>query len=242
MTLPVFIGYDHREELAYRVCVQSLLAHSSIRIALTKLDLSRLRYDGVYHRTYTVKNGQAVDDGDGRPFSTNFAFSRFLVPFLCDYKGWAIFVDCDFLFTADIASLLPLLDESKAVMVVKHDYAPADGVKMTGQSQTAYPRKNWSSFIAWNCSHPSNQNASPHNVNTRAGQWLHGFSWLRDYDIGELPKTWNWLSDVDAPLDELPKAIHFTLGTPDMKGHENSPYADLWRQELTRSAKKETAL
>lgn len=240
MTLPIFIGYDHREEPAYRVCAQSLLAHSSIHISMTKLDLARLRYDGVYHRTYTFTNGQAVDDRDGRPFSTNFAFSRFLVPFLCDYKGWAIFVDCDFLFTDDIAGLIPLLDSSKAVMVVKHDYAPADGVKMMGQSQAAYPRKNWSSLIAYNCAHTSNRALTPEVVNSQTGRWLHGFSWLKDDEIGELPKTWNWLSGVDASSDELPKAIHFTLGTPDMKGHENSPYADLWRQELTRSAIKET--
>lgn len=239
-SLPVYIGYDNREDAAYRVCVRSLLNHASIDLKLTKLDIDRLHYDGIYKRTFIFRDGQTVDNIDERPFSTWFAFTRFLVPHLMEYKGWAIFCDCDFLFTADIAELIPLLDDSKAVMVVKHNHIPSEYVKMAGQSQAVYPRKNWSSFIAWNCSHPSNKNASPWNVNTRTGRWLHGFSWLRNYEIGELPKTWNWLSGFDEPLDEIPKAIHFTSGTPDMKGHENAPYADLWRRELTRSAQKET--
>lgn len=240
-TLPVYIGYDQREEDAYRVCAKSLLNHSSIPFRITKLDIDRLKYDGIYKRTWRFDNGQKWDDLDGCPFSTDFAFTRFLVPHLNHYQGWAIFCDCDFLFTDDIAKLIPLLDKSKAVMVVKHCHIPAEYQKMDGQSQGSYPRKNWSSFIAWNCSHPSNKNASAHNVNTRTGQWLHGFGWLADKEIGELPQTWNWLSGVSEPLQETPIAIHFTLGTPDMNGYENSPYADLWRAELTRSAQKETA-
>ena len=240
MRLPVYIGYDHREEQPYRVCAQSLLAHSSIDLSITKLDIERLRYDGLYRRKSIYANGQNIDQIDGRPFSTWFAFSRFLVPRLNNYKGWAIFCDCDFLFTDDIAKLLPLLDETKAVMVVKHDHAPPDGVKMQGQLQTAYPRKNWSSFIAWNCSHPSNRTITSEIVNTRTGRWLHAFSWLKDDEIGELPQTWNWLSGVNEMPSETPAAIHFTLGTPDMPGHENHPYADLWRAELKRLAQKET--
>lgn len=239
--LPVFIGYDHREEDAYKVCAKSMLAHSSLHLRLHKLDVDNLKSRKIYTRTAKFLNGQMIDDIDGRPFSTDFAFTRFLVPYLMNYQGWAVFVDCDFLFTHDLAEIVPLLDDSKAVMVVKHNHIPSEALKMTGQSQGSYPRKNWSSFIAWNCSHPSNQNASPWNVNTRTGHWLHGFSWLRNYEIGELSVTWNWLSGVSEPLPETPAAIHFTLGTPDMKGHENAPYADLWRAELTRLAHKELA-
>lgn len=237
----VFIGYDPREDDAYRVCRESLIAHSSIELNVKPLKSDILRRWKLYTRAFHRQSGQMVDNIDGLPFSTDFAFTRFMVPYLSNYRGWAIFCDCDFLFTGDIANLLPLLDESKAVMVVKHNHQPADGIKMDGQAQSAYPRKNWSSFIAWNCAHPSNRNASPHNVNTRTGQWLHGFSWLRDYEIGELPQTWNWLSGVSKPRDDPPVAIHFTLGVPSLPGYENSPYADLWRDEFNRLAQKETA-
>lgn len=241
MNFPVYIGFDQREETAYKVCAKSLLAHSSIPLSLHKLEVGNLKSRALYNRTARVIDGQMVDDIDGRPFSTDFAFTRFLVPYLMSYEGWAIFVDCDFLFTRDLAEIIPWLDDSKAVMVVKHDHVPSETVKMSGQSQGTYPRKNWSSFIAWNCSHPSNRNLMPHQVNTKSGRWLHGFSWLKDDEIGELAVTWNWLAGVSDPLNEVPTAIHFTLGTPDMKGHENAPYADLWRAELTRLAHKELA-
>lgn len=238
--LVVYIGYDHREDDAYKVCAKSLVSHASITLHLRKLDIDRLRTDKIYSRTCKFQDGQTVDVLDGRPFSTWFAFTRFLVPCLMEYKGWAIFVDCDFLFTRDIAEIIPLLDETKAVMVVKHNHIPAEYVKMTGQSQAPYPRKNWSSFVAWNCSHRANRILTPMAVNSMPGRWLHGFTWLEDDQIGEFPVTWNWLSGVTEPLEETPAAIHFTSGIPDMKGHENTPYADLWRDELNRAAQKET--
>jgi len=233
----VFIGYDAREDDAYRVCAASLLRHASVPVEIIKLDIKRLQNIGLYRRPYRTEETQMVDLVDGRPFSTEFAFSRFFVPSLSD--GWAIFCDCDFLFTQDIAQLVPLLSEKYAVMVVKHDHRPTESVKMDGVSQAPYPRKNWSSFVAWNCDHPSNRLLDTHEVNTQTGKWLHGFSWLRDDEIGELPQTWNWLSGVTPDLGEVPKAIHYTLGIPRMTGHENTPYADLWRDELERTALKE---
>lgn len=238
--LKIFIGYDPREDDAARVCASSLKAHASIPLDVSFVRDKTLRESGVYNRTFRTVGNQRFDVLDGKPFSTEFAFTRFLVPHLAGYKGWAIFCDCDFLFMDDIAKVLSMLDNSKAVMVVKHQHIPAEYVKMDGQAQTAYPRKNWSSFIAWNCSHPSNRALTAEIVNTAPGRWLHGFNWLHGNDIGELPQTWNWLSGVTPSLNEIPAAIHFTLGIPSMKGYENSPYADLWRAELNRLAEKET--
>lgn len=223
------------------VCRSSLIRHSSIPLFINRLDIHSLQDAGIYQRPYYVKDGQMYDQRDGRPFSTEFAFSRFLVPALAQYDGWSLFCDCDFLFTADVAQLMTYIDHAKAVMVVKHDYKPAEGTKMDGVSQAPYPRKNWSSFVLWNNSHPSNRLLSLETVNTKSGRWLHGFEWLSDGEIGELPHTWNWLSGADAPATEIPAAIHFTLGIPSMKGHEDSPYADLWREQLTRSATEGTA-
>ena len=239
--LRIFIGYDKRENDAYLVCANSLRAHASIPLDVLPLDIDILREDGLYTRTHSLVNGHTVDDLDGRPFSTWFAFTRFLVPRLMNYKGWAIFCDCDFLYTRDIAEILPMLDPSKAVMVVKHVHIPREFVKMEGQSQASYPRKNWSSFIAWNCGHQANLALTSERVNTMPGRSLHAFNWLSGNQIGGFPVTWNWLSGVSEPLPETPAAIHFTLGIPRMKGHENAPYADLWRAEFNRSAHKELA-
>lgn len=238
--LNIYIGYDPREDDAYRVCRSSILQHASIPVRIIKLDLSALQSLGLYWRKYRTVNGQMYDELDGRPFSTQFSFSRFLVPMLSGYDGWSLFVDSDFLFTDDIAKLLPLLDKTKAAMVVKNHHIPNENTKMDGQQQTAYFRKNWSSFVAYNCSHRANLYITAERVNSMSGGWLHGFTWLSESEIGGLPSTWNWLAGISDSFPQPPMAIHFTLGIPSMKGHENSPYADLWREELTRSAQQET--
>lgn len=232
--LRVVIGYDKREDDAYTVCRHSLMRHSSIPLHINRLDIRSLKAAGLYTRPYTTNGGQMIDERDGRPFSTEFAFSRFLVPALTMYDGWAVFCDCDFLFTADIAEVTKFLDPSKAVMVVKHDHIPQETVKMDGVSQGSYPRKNWSSFILWNNAHPANRMLDLHEVNHKPGKWLHGFGWLRDDQIGELPAEWNWLAGVNDPVhtEFAPAAIHYTLGIPSMPGHEDAPYAEHWRYEL----------
>lgn len=239
--LTVYIGFDPREADAYQVCKASLERHSSIPLNIVKLEMAACQDAGLYRRPFRRAGVQMIDVLDGRPFSTEFSFSRFLIPALSLYQGWACFVDCDFLFTDDIAKLGPLLDPSKAVMVVKHDHIPAENTKMDGVSQVSYPRKNWSSLVLWNCSHPANRALTADAVNTLPGRALHGFDGLTDDQIGGIPATWNWLSGVTEQLDEIPSAIHFTLGVPSMKGHEHSPYADLWRAELTRSATEGTS-
>lgn len=232
--LSVYIGYDSRENDAYEVCAHSLRRHASIPLRIVRLDQSLLRYLKIYSRTFSLVDGQRIDDRDGRPFSTEFAFSRFLVPGLNFYSDWAIFCDCDFLFTADIAQVMDYADPKFACSVVKHRYEPKEQKKMDGAIQTRYRRKNWSSFVLWNCAHPDNRMLTFDAVNHEPGSWLHGFEWLKDEEIGEIPRGWNWLSGVSEPMIfEPPPAIHYTLGTPNMPGYEDCPFADLWRRELT---------
>lgn len=232
--LPIFIGHDGREADATAVCEASLRRRSSRPLHIKRLVEPALRHVGLYTRTWRQEGPQRFDCADGKPFSTSFSFSRFLVPSLMLHDGWALFVDADFLFLADVADLFALADPRFAVQVVKHRVPEAAGVKMDGQAQQPYFRKNWSSLILWNASHPANQRLTPPVVNAMHGQWLHGFSWLDDGEIGELPAEWNWLSGVDPMLegDRDPKAVHFTLGIPSMPGHEDAPLAYLWRGEL----------
>jgi lipopolysaccharide biosynthesis glycosyltransferase len=139
--MKVFVGYDIREDIAYQVCEHSIYKHQSNAEVLA-LKQRELRDSGIYTRSIDPLS------------STEFTFTRFLVPYLADYKGWAVFVDCDVVFVDDIKKLFDQADDQYAVMVVKHDYTPKEGVKMDGCKQLPYPRKNWSSMILWNCSHP----------------------------------------------------------------------------------------
>lgn len=236
----VYIGYDTREREAAQICAQSLLRHTSVPLNIKMLREPALRHSGLYTREWAVEGGQKYDKFDGKPFSTDFSFSRFLVPSLMMHEGRALFVDCDFLFTSDVAELFDLFDKSCAAQVVKHDQNPSETHKMDGVVQTRYFRKNWSSLVLWNCGHKANMSLTPREMNTRPGQWLHAFAWMEDHEIGALPATWNWLSGVNKPLEGTPKAIHYTLGVPTMEGCEGMPLAELWHEERRRFLKKST--
>jgi lipopolysaccharide biosynthesis glycosyltransferase len=210
----IFIGYDHREAIAYHVCSNSIIRHSSKPVSFTPLALKNMQD---YQETHT----------DG---SNQFIYSRFLVPHLMEYKGWAIFMDGDMLIRDDIEKLWALQDDSKAVMVVKHDYKTKMTEKYLGAKNENYPRKNWSSVILWNCGHAANKVVTPEFIETSTGAQLHRFTWLADELVGELPKVWNWLPD-EFGANQDAKLLHYTLGTPSFHDFATTPMGDEWHRE-----------
>ena len=215
----VYVGYDSREDEAYRVCRHSILARSPT-VNIQPLIQSDLREQGLYTR------------GSDLLGSTEFTFTRFLVPSLMQYKGWALFIDCDFLFLENIENLFSQAEEKYAVLVVQHDYRPNSRIKMDGKTQYLYPRKNWSSLVLWNCEHPSNKVLSTEVVNTQSGSYLHRFSWLKDEEIGSISHEWNWLVNwYKEPDNGHPKALHYTEGGPWLDNFKDCDYSDLWKKE-----------
>ena len=139
-TIPIFIGVDPRERAATNVLMDSLVQHSTAPLAITPLVTPQLEAQGLYWRRRDPKQ------------STAFSFTRFLVPHLMGYQGWAIFMDCDMLARGDIAELWALRNENVAVQCVQHQHIPNEAVKFLGEVQSAYPKKNWSSLMLLNCS------------------------------------------------------------------------------------------
>lgn len=225
MSLRVWIGFDHREEVAYDVAAHSLRARASVPVSVTPLNVQWLAEYGLLRRP-TDRRGQQYDILSNANAATDFAISRFLVPILAQ-SGWALFCDSDVLFRADVAELFKLCDDRYAVMVVKHRMPETAARKMDGQAQVAYPRKNWSSVMLVNSSHPANKRLSLIDVQERPGRYLHGFGWLHDSEIGELPAEWNHLVGVDAPNPQA-KLAHFTLGIPTMPGYDDCEHATEW--------------
>ncbi len=239
----IWIGFDPREAAAFAVAKQSIKKWDRY-IPIQGLVLDALQKEGQYTRPTTVKQSAAdgpvlideisrTDSYDGA-MSTQFAISRFLVPHLAQF-GMAMFVDCDVMFRANPVRLLESLDKKYALHCVKHEYAPTTKTKMDGQAQSFYPRKNWSSVMVFNCDHSSNKKLTLNMVNMRPGRDLHRFYWLDDSEIGELPPEWNWLVG-EQPEPENPKLVHYTTGWPGLKGYENAPYSDEWREHLNRWA------
>ena len=212
--IPVFIGFDPRETIAYHVLEQSIINRTTAPVAIIPLA------------------GRMLRGFDGQRDGTNgFIYSRFLVPELMDYRGWAVYCDGDMLLRDDLLKLWDLRDNSKAVMVVKHEYHTKHARKLIGTpmeaNNTDYPRKNWSSLILWNAGHPRNRLITREYVSEAPGFALHRFEWLGDDLIGELPREWNWLVGEYDPYPDA-KMIHFTCGAPCFSHYWKGDYAAEW--------------
>ncbi len=217
--MKIYVGYDSREDIAWQVCRFSLLRHATRELEIQALRQAELRERGLYTR------------GPDRA-STEFSLTRFLTPHLAAHDGWTLFVDCDFLFTTDVWRVLDGADRGKAVYVVKHDYTPARPVKMDGRAQSAYARKNWSSFMLFNNAHPQVKALTPAVVNGQSPSFLHRLSWVGDDQlIGELPSGWNFLEGEYPKPEQTPYAIHFTNGGPWFPNKQDVDYAGLWCAE-----------
>ena len=211
--IKIVVGFDQREAIAYHTFSQSVLEKSSLPVLFLPLSINTLKG---YKETHNDK-------------SNDFVYSRFLTPYLHNFEGWAIFADGDMVCQSDIKELWDLRDETKALQVVMHDYKTKFNQKYLGNTNENYPRKNWSSLILWNCSHPKHKVLTPDFISNQTGKYLHRFSWLDDEDIGELPIDWNWLA-IEYPDNPKAKIIHYTLGTPCFKDYRNTEMAVTWHE------------
>lgn len=216
--LRIFIGFDRRETIAYHVLAHSLLSHASAPISIIPLVQSQLREQGFYSRP---KDDYA---------STDFSLTRFLVPYLSDYTGISVFLDCDMLCRTDIYDLVMETYRSPrkwSVRVVQHDYTPSQSVKFLGAANYTYPRKNWSSVMLFNNSHEHCRRLTPEYVNVASPADLHRFNWTDDANIGALPVRWNHLVGEYPPNPDA-SLVHWTLGGPYFKEYESSEFSDEW--------------
>lgn len=214
----IVVGFDQREAIAYHTFTQSIIEKSSIPVFFVPLAVNTLKD---YKETHSDR-------------SNDFIYSRFLTPYLNNFTGWAIFADGDMVCQSDIKELWDLRDESKALLVVKHNYQTKKSIKYLGNINENYPRKNWSSLILWNCGHPKHRILTPEFIANQSGKFLHRFSWLDDRDIGELPIEWNWLA-LEYPINTRAKIIHYTLGTPCFKDYRDTDMSENWFEVHKRS-------
>ena len=218
----MIIGYDSNEEVAYHVLVSSIIRRTSEPVSLTPINLNSLKL--IFNRKRSILQ------------STEFSFSRFLVPYLSDYQGWSIFMDCDMLMLDDIAKLWELRNDKYALMCVHHNHVPDKNLKFLNQTQTKYERKNWSSVMLMNntkCTALTLQ-----YVETASGLDLHRFRWLKYELIGEIPHRWNHLVDYDPnlPITEISN-LHYTEGGPYFEDYKNCGYSNEWLHEFSKLSK-----
>ena len=212
--LDIYIGFDGKvEPVAFHTCVQSIIEKSSIPVSITPLALNTLS-----EYTETHKDG-----------SNAFIYSRFLVPYLNNFKGMALFLDGDMLVRSDVAELLWEFEQDEAVKVVKHYYQTKHPIKYLGAKNEDYPKKNWSSVMLWNCGHHLNKQLTPKFVMEKDGKYLHRFEWLKypEEQVGKLDESWNHLV-TEYDYDQDAKLAHFTLGTPCFNGYKDCDYSEEW--------------
>lgn len=218
--MKVFIGDTERQSILYQVAKHSIESKTQ-EAECFPISLSPLQNLGLYTREKTVLE------------TTDFSITRFLTPFLAGYSGWVLFVDNDIVVTTEVDKILSYADPSKAVMVVKHNYQPTEKIKLDGQVQSLYPRKNWSSVILWNLDHPKNKILTPDLINNVSPLFLHRFLWLSDSDIGDLPREWNYLVGwYDGNPSITPNLIHYTEGGPYFRKYAGCDFSKLWLDEF----------
>lgn len=217
--LKVYAGYDQREEVGYHVFTSSILERTTIPVSITPLNKRALETE--------LREG-----------TNAFTLSRFLVPYMNNYMGFAVFMDgADMLVNTDLRRIVERVDMSCAAQVVKHDYSTLHPRKYIGTKMEArnsdYERKNWASMMIMNCEHPAWKSISPDYLATAKILDILQLSFLSDKDIGDLPVEWNWLAD-EYGENENAKVIHWTAGVPGFPYYSNAPHADLWHRQLKR--------
>ena len=213
--IDLIVGFDQKEAVAYHTFVQSVIENASNPVRFMPLDMKSLK-------EYSEKH----NDG-----SNEFIYSRFLVPHLMNFKGWAIYADGDMICVEDIKKLWDLRDEKYAVQVVQHDYQTKVKKKYWGNKNENYPRKNWSSVVIWNCEHEKHKILSPNFIQNQTGSFLHRFHWLNDDEIGDIDKKWNWLA-MEYEEKKGINLIHYTIGTPCFKEYSNGPFSSYWNKSF----------
>ena len=191
----IFIGFDHRQPVTFSVLSLSLMSQAKKRpISVTPLVLESLPIT--------------------RQGLTPFTYSRFLVPWLCGYEGWALFLDADMLLADDISDLFDLADDRYAVMTIDtpHGFEKA-------------------SAMLFNCSHPDNKRLTPEFVDM-CDIPLHKLGWTKNK--GTFPNEWNHLVLYDEPNPDA-KLIHFTAGIPCFPETELVEHSDKWRHWMNQS-------
>lgn len=208
----IFIGYDPRETVAYYTLCHSIMQNTDQPCSFTPL----------------VRRQLPVNLTPDAKAATEFADTRFLVPYLCNYEGWAIFMDCDFLALDDINELYKLRDPRYDVMVRQHNHNPPNETKFLGAAQTRYSFKNWSSLMMFN--NAACKRLTPEYVQSVPGLDLHQFRWISDLssDIGALPEGWNHLVGWEEP-NRHPHLIHWTEGGPYFDEYADTDYAEDWK-------------
>lgn len=212
----IFVGYDPREAVAFHVLCHSIVSRSSLPVQIVPIALANLK-DAMWRERDPKQ-------------STDFSFSRFLVPHLANYEGWGIFMDSDIICLDDVAKLWALRDDKWSVMCTKHDHDPEEDTKFLGAVQTRYQKKNWSSVMMFN--NPKCTALTPEYVNTASGLELHRFHWLGNDDlIGDIPLAWNHLVGYSEKPAEGISMLHYTEGGPYFSDYKDSEYADEWFAE-----------
>ena len=211
--LKIFIGYDSREKIAFHVLSYSIITKATIPVSITPINLNNLK------RFYNRPRGKNE--------STEFSISRFLTPYLSNFEGYSLYLDCDFIMLENVAKLLKFVAKksNKTLWCVKHKYKPRHTTKFLKEKQFIYPKKNWSSFMLFN--NKKCKILTPKFISKAHGLDLHQFKWTSENLIGSLPKNWNVLIGEQ----KIPKkfnALHYTLGGPYFNKYSKCEGSKFW--------------
>ena len=185
----VFIGYDERQAVSYTTLQHSIHERASQPISVTPLILSTLPLT--------------------RRGLTPFTFSRFLVPWLCNFEGHALFLDADMFLLSDVCEMAQYVNDDHAISVVR-----------------SIAQFEQSSVMLFNNAHPKNKILTPDYVQNTEDH-MHGLCWLEDSEIGEMDSKWNQLVGYQE-CQGVSGNLHFTMGVPAFPETSSSEFGQIW--------------
>lgn len=188
--LRIFVGFDPRQPIAYNVLQYSLFGNASMPLAITPLVL----------RTLPIT----------RTGLTEFTYTRYLVPWLCNYQGIALFLDADMVVDADIAELFATANGSHGVYV-NLDVTPME----------------WPSAMLFECAKCTR--LTPELIEDHRSVPQALASWADD-GVGAFDPAWNHCVGYSKrpTANFKPKLIHYTAGIPIWPETRDCAYAQIW--------------
>jgi len=208
----IYIGYDNKHPVPAMVLWHSLVKNCNKSLKIYFLNINKLKFN------------RPIDPKQ----STEFTYTRFLVPLLSNFSGKSLFIDSDMLCLSDITELLDTKTDQFWLACVKQNHIPKSNIKMGSILQEAYPRKNWSSLIIFNNCHFTKW--TKEYVESASGATLHRFLDVPDEKIGEIAPEWNSLDLYNHDT----KIIHYTSGGPWIQECDKTPESKIWWEQAEK--------
>lgn len=217
-TIRVFVGADRSQALAVDVLAYSIRRHTTAPVEVTSMA--------------DLKLPEPEDIRQGS--RTNFSFTRFAIPGLCNYEGKAVYMDADMQVFKDIRDLWGIGFQGEEKIQIQEE-VPDEFQPKPGQVGAPQARKKQSSVMLLDCSRlnwVAEDIIKGLDGDYTYDELLSEICILRPEEIGwRVPFIWN---SLETYVEGTTALTHYTdMYTQPWASNEN-PIGWVWIEEVKR--------